>query len=204
MPYIIAFVIFNSLLLYVFSTPDFNISKIDTFFTEGWEKKGALGVLIAILSYVMNSIVDRNIKASFIFWKFKNPMPGHEAFSRYGITDPRVDMKKLEREYGNLPTNQTDQNTLWYSIMKKNEGKQSVIWANQQWLLTRDLTSLSVIFLLLSIPIYYFQAVSFNTVASYYLIMIVIYTLCVISATVNGVSFVTTVLAEESSKKEID
>ena len=50
----------------------------------------------AILIGVVNGLLSAQAKARLVFWRWKNPLPGSEAFSRYVTLDPRIDVAALK------------------------------------------------------------------------------------------------------------
>jgi hypothetical protein len=199
-PHILSFVAFNVILVYMFSTE--NINDIYGLLFDDWAKKGVLSVILAILAMLINSLLDRDTKATLVFLDRKNPQPGCRAFSLYASKDPRINMDALKEKCGDFPEDERGQNQLWYKLLKKHEASHSVTWAHQHWLLTRDLTAITAIFTIGSIPVYVVRDVDQSVVAIYYLIMLGVYLMCMGAARTNGISFVTSVLAEECTKQE--
>ncbi|MCK5231933.1 MAG: hypothetical protein KAR13_16795, partial [Desulfobulbaceae bacterium] len=85
-------------------------------------------------------------KAHLVFWR-KNPLPGCRAFTKLGPSDPRIDLKQLGALIGDLPMSPTEQNATWYSLYKKVQNELIVSEAHKGFLLYRDLTGISFLFL---------------------------------------------------------
>ena len=173
---------------------------ITSFFTNDWEAKGLLALGLTLLSIITNAQLDRESKASLVFWRRKNPQPASRAFSLYVHNDVRVDTSVISHNYGQIPTNEDEQNKYWYKIYKKFDDKPSVILAHRHWLLTRDFASIAVTFIVVSIPVHLIMSSVFNVVIVHWSICIAIYLLCMGAARTNGVSFVNNVLAEASAR----
>ena len=47
------------------------------------------------------AIYSAGMKARLVFLRWKNALPGHRAFSIYGLSDPRVDMDRIKKSLGN-------------------------------------------------------------------------------------------------------
>lgn len=158
-----------------------------------------LGLSIApLMLFLLNGLISSNQKAILVFWKFKNPLPGTEVFSKLIKKDPRIDRKKLKEIYGNLPKNPKDQNKLWYKIYRKNSINPVILESHRAFLLARDLSSLCFLFILfIGFPSLFF----FNLpVGMYYFAFLMIqYLFIVIGAQNRGRRFVTNVLAIESN-----
>lgn len=157
-----------------------------------------LGASIApLLLFLINGLLSSDQKAILVFWKLKNPLPGSEAFSKLSKEDNRIDRKKLKEIYGTLPKNPVEQNRLWYKIYSKNNLDISVLESHRAFLLARDLTSMSFLFLVfIGISSLFFFDCPLNL---YYIVFLILqYFLNVIGARNRGKRFVCNVLAIES------
>lgn len=105
----------------------------------------ALGL---ILVGVLNAQASAHTKAQLVHMRRRDPLPGSEAFTRWGLNDPRVDMAALEAAYGPLPTAPADQNRLWYRIFKQMESDGGVQHAHKESLFTRDYTFLAALMII--------------------------------------------------------
>ena len=56
----------------------------------------------AVLIGVVNGLLSADAKARIVFWRWSNPLPGSEAFSRHASRDPRIDIAALEEKNGGL------------------------------------------------------------------------------------------------------
>ncbi|WP_163517949.1 hypothetical protein [Gelidibacter japonicus] len=158
-----------------------------------------LGVSIApLLLFLLNGLLPSTVKAILVYWKLKYPLPGSRAFSKLSKKDHRVNRNKLKQTYGNLPTSPSHQNRLWYQIYRKNSSEVIVQNSHKAFLLARDLTSLSVLFLIfLGIPVLILGSCPLNVI--YFFILLLQYLIVCINAQNRGIRFVTNVLALESS-----
>jgi hypothetical protein len=91
-------------------------------------------------------VLPASWKAVLVFWR-KNPLPGCRAFTKLGPSDPRIDMKQLSALVGQLPQSPASQNAKWYSLYKQTEHELTVSEAHKAFLLYRDLTGVSFLFL---------------------------------------------------------
>ena len=158
----------------------------------------ALGVSIApLLLFLLNGLISSHQKAVLVFWKLKNPLPGSEAFSKLSKNDTRIDRAKLKNVYGILPKSPIEQNKLWYKIYKKNSSNMIVSDSHRAFLLSRDLTSLCILFVVfLGIPV---LIMAQWPIALYYFgYLLLQYLVVTIGAQNRGRRFVTNVLAIES------
>ena len=158
--------------------------------------KQLLLLALPFATLILDGIVTPHFKAVLVYWKWRNPLPSHQAFSLHGKADKRVDMRALEQEHGRLPTDPVEQNLLWYKLSKATADEPSVDEAHYAWLLARDLTSLSFILLIISAGLTaavrvggWEWVVMFGTQVALYVAMRQV-------AANKGTRFVTTVLAE--------
>lgn len=159
--------------------------------------KGLGASMAPLLLFLLNGFISSNQKAVLVFWKLKDPLPGSEAFSKLSKQDNRIDRKKLKEIYGSLPKNPAEQNKLWYKIYRKNNLDITVIESHRAFLLARDLTSMSFLFLaFIGISSLLFFDRPLNM---YYLLFLILqYFITVIGARNRGKRFVCNVLASES------
>jgi hypothetical protein len=142
-----------------------------------------------------------DLKAVLVFWRWKNVLPAHEAYTVHGEKDSRVDMAALEEAYGPLPSDSAEQNRHWYKLSKAMEDRASVDEAHYTSLLTRDLTSLSFGLLVVSAAL----AVFFRVGGWQWVVLVSAQALLYLAlsqvAKNKGIRFVTTVLAEASASR---
>lgn len=118
-------------------------STVDILMSE----KGVFILLAPIIILILNGIVSAEWKARLVFLKYSNPLPGSEAFSKYMNDDPRINIDNIKNRWGTLPVEPADQNRLWYKMYRSVDTDVRVHEAHYDWLFTRDLTSLAIIFL---------------------------------------------------------
>lgn len=157
--------------------------------------KSAFLFILPILSIILNGIMPNSLKEFFVFWRFKERLPGFKAFSKYGIQDARIDMNRLKAKYPEINTKLFDENVLWYKIYQKHQKAPSVWDAQKNYLFTRDMTTLSIYFIAISLFIEFYLAIDLK---SLYLFFLIEYFVLVLSCRNYSVKFVTNVLALES------
>jgi len=104
-----------------------------------------------IVVMLLNPLVPSHIKAIFVFWRLRQVLPGHRAFSHHALADVRIDVTKLKKNAGAFPETPKDQNTKWYSLFKKVENDPAIEQVHKQFLLLRDLAMLSILLLICSL-----------------------------------------------------
>jgi hypothetical protein len=162
--------------------------------------EGATAAGAFVASTILNGLLRGDTKAVFVFWRLRHSLPGHRAFSLLGPRDPRVDMAALKTQIGTLPTAATDQNLVWYKLYRRHRDEQPVMEAHRRYLLTRDITVLTLLFLLALPGALYFAGADGNLVVMYGGTLFLGYLVTSISAQRYGTALVTNVLAAVSDE----
>ena len=154
---------------------------------------------IGISGLVFNGIISGDIKASLVFMRIKEPLPGSRAFSKYMHNNPRIDASVLTAKFGEFPVDPKKQNLLWYKIYRKHRNDIAVLDAHQNYLAVRDLTYFTTVFLCVGAPMMWALTNSMERAGLYGLGLLGLYFVLSHSARVYGIRLVTNVLAAESS-----
>lgn len=165
-------------------------STVDILMSE----KGVFILLAPIIILILNGIVSAEWKARLVFLKYSNPLPGSEAFSKHMNDDPRINIDNIKNCWGTLPVEPADQNRLWYKMYRSVDTDVRVHEAHYDWLFTRDLTSLAIIFLTVLSIIGLFVISSLKIYGIYLLALLVQYFLIANAAKTYGKRFVSNVL----------
>lgn len=104
----------------------------------------AAGPLVAVF---LNDLLPSNAKASIVFWRLKDALPGHRAFSEHAEADPRIDLAALKQKIGEFPQSSRDQNSCWYRLFQKHQSNVIVSDSHKRFLLFRDSSSLTLLIL---------------------------------------------------------
>jgi hypothetical protein len=104
---------------------------------------------IALAQILFSGLISDEIKASLVFWRIKNPLPGTQAFSSIAKSDPRIDLVRLKKRYGAFPNDPKEQNLLWYRIYRQHKDEMPVLDAHGDFLLTREMTCMSIAFFII-------------------------------------------------------
>lgn len=100
-----------------------------------------------VLTGIVNAQLSADAKARVVFLRWRDPLPGCEAFTRHAHSDHRVDLNALQRQHGPLPTDPRQQNVLWYKLYKSVDSEPAVIQAHRAFLFTRDYTCIALMML---------------------------------------------------------
>jgi hypothetical protein len=157
--------------------------------------------LCLVLVGVANAQLTGDAKARIVFFRWRDPLPGSEAFTRHAIADPRIDLSTLERNNGPLPTDPRQQNLLWYRLYQSVADHPAVLQVHREYLFTRDYACLSLLMLIGLGTAGLFQFPSKSTALGYISLLTVQYLLVRRAARNHGVGLVTTVLALKGAGK---
>jgi hypothetical protein len=148
-----------------------------------------------ILTGILNAQFSPEAKARIVFLRWRNCLPGCEAFTCYAQSDPRVDLAALEKAYGPLPTDPKQQNSLWYKFYKSVESEPAVTQVHRAFLFARDYTCLALLMIVVLGVAGVLQIPSKRTALIYLLVLVLQFLIASQAARNNGKRFVTTVLA---------
>ncbi len=165
---------------------------------NGWMAALPAGVGVA-LTGLLNSQVSSDTKTRLVFWRWHNPLPGSEAFTRRGPKDHRVDMAALTATYGPLPTAPKDQNVLWYRLFKSVSNQPSVEQAHRQFLFARDFAFMALVMLALLGAAAPFFIRPISNAGIYDLLLVIQWAIATRAANVGGHRFVNNVLAQAAA-----
>lgn len=162
-------------------------------------QEGLVALFAPIVTVVLNGILSSNLKASIVFWRLNNPLPGTRVFSGLAQSDPRIDLERIAEQHGSIPVDPVAQNRLWFKIYKSHEDKVAVLESHKNYLLTRDLSSMAFLFFLFFTTAWIIASTSYSLKIGYIAFLIIQYNLLTIVARNYGNRFACTVLAEESA-----
>jgi hypothetical protein len=158
-----------------------------------------------VIATVMNGLVSADVKARLVFLRWLHALPGHRAFTKYAVRDPRIDLSALEKLHGGpLPTGPAEQNRAWYRIYKAAENDQAVRQVHRDFLLLRDYTGLSAVFIVFYGAAGLYAIPSIKVGLTYLLALVLQYVLVRQAASNYGIPMVTTVLARRVAKEPPD
>ncbi len=168
LPLIGLYIIFNiAIFLTIYNTGSIDIDNIQQYFTELQVKDGIFFTLLSLVIIIASGMFSNKFKEIIIFWKLNDRLPGCEAFSKYIYEDDRINVKKIKAKIGKLPNNPKKQNSKWYELFKS-INNHSIDKTHKDSLLCRELTIMTLLMFLLTIPIFY----KYDIVGGYYLIFL--------------------------------
>ncbi len=158
--------------------------------------------LVVIVATVLNGLLSADMKARLVFLRWRHALPGHRAFSKYAVLDPRIDVFAIERLHGRpLPADPVEQNRVWYRIYKGVENDTAVRQVHRDFLLLRDYTGVCALFIVFYGTAGFYAIPSIRVGWIYLLVLVAQYLLVRQAASNYGVRLVTTVLARRAAKE---
>lgn len=171
-----------------------NVEKLAT--------RAGLATLMPVAALLLAALIPADVKATLVYWRIKDTLPGHRAFSKHAPSDSRIDLESLRKNVGAFPSEPREQNTVWYRLYKKVASDAAVEGGHKGYLLFRDLAAISIVLTLAApIGVYLFLDGGIRTALLAGVLMLVQYLLAAIAARNSGVRFVTNVLAIHSAKR---
>jgi hypothetical protein len=157
----------------------------------------SLGI-IALTRLVLLGLIPPQLRDRLIHWRWAHPLPGARAFTEIGPADQRIDMTKLRKAQGGLPTNPEKQARLFYSIYKKHANDVGVLDAHKSYLAARDIATINLLLLFLLPPLAAWFSEDYKRAAIYAATMFAAYAVTCVAAQVYGKRMVQNALAVAS------
>ena len=182
----------------VLVTKGFAGPSVEHFWGRVTAKDGIIAASIPLLAIVLSGVLGDLGKTRLVFWRWHDPLPGCRAFTELIGTDPRIDVPALKKKLGRFPKGPQAQNALWYRLYKDRHGDVKISEAHRIYLLTRDMTTIAALFVVLFPVGVAGVAVSWRTELLYSVALCAQYLLVATAARNYGVRFVLNVLSEVS------
>ncbi|WP_239687565.1 hypothetical protein [Burkholderia cenocepacia] len=175
---------------------------IDDFTADkGMALRTGLSVFLPVPIIFLSYLLSHSQKAVLVFWRLRNPMPGSRAFSVHAQTDTRIDVDALKKNVGAFPTDERDQNSMWYRLYKQVENEVSVLESHQKYLMFRDIAAMSLLLVPLGALGLFLFGNTVTAVAWSAVVFAVQYSIAALAARNSGIRFVQNVLCIHSAKK---
>jgi hypothetical protein len=195
LPWLVSLSTFDILIVAAFVYPVIS----SAFLSELSSIRALTTLLLPVIVLLITGLLPHDVKASLVYWKLNDVLPGHEAFTKYGLSDARVDMAALGARIGELPTIPKEQNRLWFKLYKAVENTPQVSEAHKMYLLYRDMAAISFLLLLFAPIGFYLSGFGLTTVSIMAGIFALQYLISAVAARHSGVRFVTNVMAIQST-----
>lgn len=153
-------------------------------------------VVISAVARILNGLVPAEIKATIVFWRIKNPLPGSRAFSKFIFSDARINPEYWSKL---VPpeTSPEQQNREWYKIYTSVRENIAVKDVHKHFLLCRDISSICILFAILTTSTAFYMRDS-KTAATCLILYTFVSFMTAIAAQQYGKRLVTTALAMAS------
>lgn len=193
---VFAYVTFEPVVLAQLAVPD-ALEKAKTALIPG-----SLSLAIIVLAkLVLLGLVPARLRDRLIHWRWRHPLPGSRAFSKFGPGDSRVDMARLEQIYGPLPDDSGEQGRLFYKVYSAYTDSVGVLDAHKSYLAARDIGMINLILFALLPGFAWWATLDGTRTAAYAGALLLSYLLMAIAAQVYGVRLVENALAAASADR---
>lgn len=194
--YLWTFIIVNlSIYLCITLKKNIDFNNVNSVYKNLCIKDGIIATASAFITFILNGIISPNLKAILVFWRIKNPLPGCRVFTKLINNDYRINRSDFIKKYGDLPTEPQAQNQLWYKIYKTNEFHPMIFDSHKNFLISRDLTALSFLFLIIYTVAIIITDVIISTKLAYLCFLIIQYVIMALVSQHHGNRFTCNCLA---------
>lgn len=200
-PMVVLYVIWCTALLFVcYDSPVDFWTSLTSKFKALNAKDGVVVAMSPLLTLVTVGLLPPGLKAALVFWRIRDVLPGHRAFSIHAHKDARINVEALRQRVVPWPSTPAEENQTWYSLYKAYSEAPAVQDAHRSYLLSRELAACSVVFLFLGGAV---LAVSgtLQWAGIFSLIMLAQLTVLALAGRNNGLRFVRNVLSEASHSR---
>lgn len=149
---------------------------------------------LAVIS-ILDGIIPSSWKERLVFWRWRDVLPGHRAFTVHGPADARVDMTALKKQLGELPAAPGEQNRIWYRLFKQCDTRPEVAPTHRSYLFSREYTTISVVFLIFAGLSGFAVLPDIRTASIYVAALVAQFIVASLSARHHGTRMVTNTLA---------
>ena len=149
--------------------------------------RASISAAAPVIVLLLSSLLSSDAKAILVFWRFRDTLPGHRAFSVHAMKDSRIDMEALRKNVGAFPDAPREQNTTWYRLYKKVESEVIVAQAHRHYLLFRDLAALSLLLAPVASMVLYYLEVRRAVAGGAFAVFLIQYAATTIAARNDGV-----------------
>lgn len=110
----------------------------------------ASGAIACVIALAANAFLPAALKHVLVFWRVKDVLPGHRAFTEFAPNDPRIDLARLKQNCGGqIPLRAGDQNKVWYRLLMKHEEHPAVAGSHRRFLALRDMAASALLLAIL-------------------------------------------------------
>jgi hypothetical protein len=163
--------------------------------------RGLATALLPVIVLLFTGLLSHEVKARLVYWKWANPYPGCEAFSRHGPADARIDMVALKKNVGDLPRDAAEQNKKWFKLYKLVSDDKAVVEAHKLYLMYRDMATMSLPLVVIVPLSLWLGGASPSALWITEFMFAMQFVVCCLGARNSGTRFVCNVLAIHSTKK---
>lgn len=160
--------------------------------------------LLSIIGLVILNVIPSNIKEILIFGRIDNRLPSYRWQSRVGTKDSRINMKILNKKYGNKLSSQK-QHDVWYKAYQRYKSDEMILESQKDYLFSRDLCIATILLMPIILAMYICCKLFLNTGINFIIInmiiLIILYLIFDIVSINNSNRFVCNVLLLDSNSQ---
>lgn len=198
-----AFLVGNAWFILSVTLPNWTLPGLTSIASDSrldeWLNRTGLATMATVALTVLNNLIPSDWKATLVFWRLKDVLPGHRAFTHFAQVDSRIDVQLLKARMGSWPTHPRDQNAAWYRFLKRHETVPQIGSGHRVFLLLRDGTALVLLLALATVGARLAGA-TWSTIAIAEVVLILEYLILVIAARNAANRLVSNVLAHECTQ----
>lgn len=153
-----------------------------------------------IFFFVLLNVLPVGLKEKIAHFRIRNQLPGTKVFSKLIKNDDRIDSNRLKEKIGDFPTSPKQQNSLWYSLFSQVKEQIEVKAAHKNYLLARELSFLSFLYLLLVLVFLFLGFQNANIIT--FIVAVCCYTLLSTLCNNVGNRFALTAISQYLNKKK--
>lgn len=116
-----------------------------------WNNTG-IAALLAVAAMLVQDLIPKPLKEFLVFFRVRNRLLGHRAFSGYASSDARIDATKIENFVELSHLSPADQNKTWYRMYLEFSEQPSIQHYSVRYLGWRDTATFAVVLAIVSLP----------------------------------------------------
>jgi hypothetical protein len=111
--------------------------------------KGLLVSGLVVVVPILTDTLSHKAKARLVFWRWRDPLPGCRAFSKYLKEEDHIDERALAKNIGKFPSTPKAAGARWYDLYNLVRNRGNVIETHRKYLRYRDMAAMSAALLLI-------------------------------------------------------
>jgi hypothetical protein len=169
--------------------------------TEFKTEDSLFSLLTPLVLVIACGLLPTSWKATLVFWRLKNTLPGCRAFSELAKKDPRIDESLIGSQVNSKLNSTHEENAVWYKWYKAVQNQITVQESHRQFLLNRDLTGIAFLFFVFGSIALFTAGANLLNICIYSVLTLMQYFIFSLVARNHGNRFVCNVIVEYQNLK---